>query len=547
MKFSKKTNYALIGFLILLNIIIRYPLVPHEIGADSFQIHSYANSITSFGYATWIIHPYSFLGLTPDSYPSAIPFLLSGMSQSMNINMEFSILLLAIIIGLLGLFGAILLAKQIKNDDLFIFIVAFLFSTSPIFLRFTIWTTATRHIFMALFPFFLWTLLKLRDFSEIKWKYLFFSILIFIMLISSHRMGLLLFIIIFAFITTILIFRYLGKIQYNITLRRMSFFIWFIIFLFFILLQVLSVGFYNEINITHDYQSGNFLKGNAPEIILSNMIIDYGSRIGILSVFGIIGFGILFFKRTKSNIEDRKNFIEVFTLIILLYSSSFFMLGLYLSLFLLLILVIITGMGIIWSLKLLFKIKWNIITKNSTFFSIIFITILLIGSLFFSYLMIQHWFKSSSPTNDQPWIEDETIDIAFYLNTYEYNYTTLSNSGSELVRLYAWRTEPQDYRIDLERTSIEKGNVIDLITKDTLYIKQEDVGQPEIHLPTLNCNDNNVINYLSINNVKFIIERKPIEGKSGSILGVKDNRFIQSLPRERYKVYENDLETMWVV
>jgi hypothetical protein len=113
MKFSKKINYALFGFLILLNIVIRYPLVPHEVGSDSFHIHSYADSITSYGYATWIIHPYSYLGLTPDSYPSAIPFLLSGMSQSTNLAMEPTILLLSIIIGLLGLFGAILFAKEI--------------------------------------------------------------------------------------------------------------------------------------------------------------------------------------------------------------------------------------------------------------------------------------------------------------------------------------------------------------------------------------------------------------------------------------------------
>ena len=161
--------------------------------------------------------------------------------------------------------------------------------------------------------------------------------------------------------------------------------------------------------------------------------------------------------------------------------------------------------------------------------------------------MINHWFKPISLTKEQAWIEDETIDVAFYLNTYEDNYTTLSNSGYELVRLDAWRTEPQNYEIDLERTTIEKGNIIDLITKDTLYVKNENENQLELYLPRQNCYDKNVINYLTINKIKFIIEREPLTGKSGTVLGVVENKFIGSLPEYRYKIYENDLETIWLV
>ena len=67
--------------LLLLNIIIRIPSIPHEKGYDSFFIHSLANSISYAGVAQWWINWMSVFGLYPYSYASAVPFTLSGISQ----------------------------------------------------------------------------------------------------------------------------------------------------------------------------------------------------------------------------------------------------------------------------------------------------------------------------------------------------------------------------------------------------------------------------------------------------------------------------------
>lgn len=187
MKFTKRTCYILIAFLIMLNIVFRYPTTPHETGADSFFIHSLANSITNNGYAKWILHPLSFFGLYPISYASAVPFTLSGMSQTLGVETEISILIFSIIIGVLGTFGAYLLAGEIIDDDRFKVIVAFAFSLSPLILKFTMWTASTRGLFIALLPLFLWCILKSLN-KHHKWKYIGLSIFLFVLLGATHRM-----------------------------------------------------------------------------------------------------------------------------------------------------------------------------------------------------------------------------------------------------------------------------------------------------------------------------------------------------------------------
>ena len=76
--FSKRTWIFLWICLILLNVIMRIPLTPHEIGHDSFMIHFIADSLSKYGHAKWWLHPLSIVGLYPFSTASALPFYLSG-------------------------------------------------------------------------------------------------------------------------------------------------------------------------------------------------------------------------------------------------------------------------------------------------------------------------------------------------------------------------------------------------------------------------------------------------------------------------------------
>ena len=121
--------------------------MPHEIGMDSFDIHSIANSVSTFGYAKWWIDPAAIAGFYPFSYASLVPFVLSGISQCTGINMERTIWLFSAFIGLFSAFTAYLMAGAIRDDDIFKYLVAFAYSTSAGILYFTTWTVSTRGMF----------------------------------------------------------------------------------------------------------------------------------------------------------------------------------------------------------------------------------------------------------------------------------------------------------------------------------------------------------------------------------------------------------------
>ena len=131
MKLSKKSKIELFSLLIILNVILRFQVVPNEIFPDSFVMHIMVNSLNEFGYAKWFLHPLSVIGLYPASYSSSMQFLLSGISQTTGLEMRWVIFLYCVFIGLLSMFAAYLMAGAIMNDDLFKFLVAFAFSTSP--------------------------------------------------------------------------------------------------------------------------------------------------------------------------------------------------------------------------------------------------------------------------------------------------------------------------------------------------------------------------------------------------------------------------------
>ncbi|RJS83204.1 hypothetical protein CW713_04200 [Methanophagales archaeon] len=185
MKFSKRTKFLFLCLLVLLNVIIRIPSFPHESGCDSFMIHILANSVSENGYAKWWINPLSIFGLYPYSECSAVPFALSGINQCTGLEMEFVLWLFSVIMGLFSAFAAYILAGRIKDNDVFIFLVAFSYSLAPGILAFTTWNLSMRGPFMALLPLFIYVLLKSRIFL---FRCCILTLIIFILLGSIHHL-----------------------------------------------------------------------------------------------------------------------------------------------------------------------------------------------------------------------------------------------------------------------------------------------------------------------------------------------------------------------
>lgn len=181
---GRKSRFLLMGLLVILNIVIRIPSIPHEKGFDSFFIHSLANSVTNFGVAKWWINWMSVFGLYPYSYASAVPFTLSGMSQLTGIRMEIVILLFCVILGLFSIFASYSLATVLYDNFLNRFLFAAIYSLSAGTLNLTTWEITTRAQVLVLFPFLLYLVLNIVKFRV---KFLLLYTMIIVMFFATHH------------------------------------------------------------------------------------------------------------------------------------------------------------------------------------------------------------------------------------------------------------------------------------------------------------------------------------------------------------------------
>jgi hypothetical protein len=301
--------------MIALNVILRIPSIPHEKGFDSFFIHSLANSISLFGEARWWINPLAVFGFYPYSYASAIPFYLSGVSQTTGIDMEITILIVCIILGIFSIFTSYTLAGLIYNDDLFKFLVALGFSISQGILTFTTWEISTRGPFIVLFPLFIFLLLSVRIH---KARAMFLIGILFPLLFAIHHYAYLTIPTMAAFVIILILNRFmkLDKNYYNI-IYLLSFII------------IISIPFLTSFLITTGSKYGWIFE-------LFTINLRYSGPL-IFFVFG--GFIFLIFRR-KKKVE------EWFLLTSLLVLSPFFYSQTYAHLFFLIFLFLLIGISL---------------------------------------------------------------------------------------------------------------------------------------------------------------------------------------------------------
>ncbi|MFZ3111930.1 MAG: hypothetical protein WA111_03230, partial [Methanothrix sp.] len=254
-----KNNYILLFILLLLNIVSRIPLTPHgRDTVDSAFIWSLANSISISGVISWALHPLSFLGLYPLSYPSGSPIFLSFTSQVTGVSIENTILVYGFILGILGMLGSYIMALKIKDHYLFAFLTSFAFSTAPIFIELTSWSASTRNLFLALFPLFLWAVFWFNK----KRTYLNKPILLIIIfgstLMTSHRISFLITIILLSFTLAKIVWYIKDKPRILYYTNKLSenvrFLILILLFILMFAFQFSGIGFYS--GIWNDYQSG---------------------------------------------------------------------------------------------------------------------------------------------------------------------------------------------------------------------------------------------------------------------------------------------------
>jgi len=266
---------------------MRYPN-GHEVGVDSFAIHTLAESIVATGAASWILSPFSYFGLYPASYPSAGPFLLASVSSTADIEIEGGILLTSLLLGVLGILTAYLMAREFRRTSLFPLLVAFVYAFAPRFLAFSLWQASTRNIFMALLPIFVWALLKFC--RQRSTKNLAVVLVSMTTLAASHHLvivavvmaGALLFSIV-----TLKTYQVLRRVRPALVMKgtRLGVMRWAALGA----ALAVGVGFLFGTNVLTQYNRGELANGDSLQVELVNLAVSITRSVGLAAPMAIIG------------------------------------------------------------------------------------------------------------------------------------------------------------------------------------------------------------------------------------------------------------------
>lgn len=547
MIFSKRLNTLLLVLLSLLNITMRFPISNHEYSTtDSFFIHTLATSISTYGCAKWVIHPFSFIGAYPLSYGSMYPYLLSGTSTLTNVSIENMILISSIILSLFGMLSMHLVAREVKNDDFFAFLVAFVFSISPVFFFYTNWTATARGPFVASLPFFIYLMIKSRK----NFRYVLFASAFLFFLTTTHQLFYLIPIIISAYLISV--FYSAFKIDENKTLLRKYKFIFttkfhhsyilviLTIIMIFLLLYIQTGEIkeeFSDSSITGDNIGSSFLTS------VNNLLINYIGKIGLNLFFGFLG---LVYVIKHEDMSLNKRFI--------LFSTIFMTCAIryryYTPLFYLPFLTILIGYGIEW---VLFR------TKSYKKINFIFVIFLIFSSVAFSTYMDNHWRKIS--TNSA--MSDETYNIALFVKE-KANGTLISNQGQQGQQINAvsgtpvipfniqlWYA-PQQLIYDFEdknKLEVELLSIKELLPPPDVWYSFKGVSNIKEDYQSImysNVGTNIVRENLLKYNIRYIHLDNQLDNKFMSY-GVRNSDFIPSIRESKNKIYDSNSESIWCV
>lgn len=534
-----RTKIILIGLLLLLNIAIRYPVLPYEIGADTFYLHQLSNAITRQGGALWLGHPLMLFGI--NEYPLAVPVLISGMSQAFNIESEIVIYIFALIIGLLGTLAVYMLIEYATGDFLIAYFTAFFFSITPEFLRLTIWTAATRGVFIAFLPIFLYFLFKITNENGKKRYWILISFIILILLKATHNLFFFLPFSILALVIAMIIRKY--EISVNIKNNKLNMMIpWFFIVLFIFSIVIFRIGIFSKSSFWYTYQSGFLLKGSQIYITFLNMIIDYVSKVGILLPVALLSV-IYIFKKKLS-------LFEMYVLVLILLFSPIFTVGIYAPPFLLMI------FAYLFSIFVVQIRNFNFRAFRKPNFSLLLIGVLIISQLIASGFMMYHWGIWSE--KDVPYVNLEK-NTGEFLRDYSSNGTFTGNiRGGSIMRYSIYSNIPSAPGGEYDFPSQNKSDYRLKINFDISSI----MGSPEsmIYLERVKTgsNDSEPSNTWyefpalwsgGLQGGNELIKKYNIKYVLNTDFGfdpyVKTMKLFKELETEKSKIYDNSIDKVW--
>ena len=516
MKFTNRVRFELLAGLIALNLILRYPVTPHEIGWDTFVIHILANSISEFGGANWWVHPLSIGGFYPYSYASAVPFLVSGISQCTGIDRERTVWLFSTLTGIFSIFFAYIMAGAIRDDDLFKFLVAFGYSLAPGLLYFSTWQLSARGLFIVLLPLFIYFVLK----SRTSLKYVPLIFILFMVLVVTHHLFYFIIPVILSYVAVVILYKLKGHINVKIPNNFIN--ITFII-LFFIMLLI---PFFTYIFISETGSRYSWLQFLAS---------TYVRHVGILLIFAISGF-------TYLSLKSGKKFEEWFLLLALLCFAPLLYMYRYSKWIFIIFAIILAGISLTNVAK----------TRNSKkgryVFAIIVIGLLL--SVSFSGFYQHYRNISGGPTYNERYMEEGTYVAGLWIeDNVDKDKRMVCNDIA--ARIFAISEVPTLTGAGMVDMTYGFTNITDLnISKVSplsamYYFEGPYIRTPHTPFTGYYVSLLNEVDFDSYwgrpiilrFNLSYVIENEDIG----------DNVFIRSVHREKNNIYDNAKILIWLL
>ncbi len=518
MVLDKKNYYLVILFLlILVNIALRLPITSHQIGWDSYRTHELSKLISDNKQISYNLNPLSIFGLYPYSYASGIPLILTQLSLITGISIESIIWFFAIFTAIISLLLMISLTKKINNNNLFVFLTIFTFTTSLVFVYLTTWTASTRALFIAVFPLFIYLLIDLKEKFTIKKLILLLAILF--LLVTIHHLFIFSIAIFIAFLITYLFTSKIQKIKTNKKLLLIE-----------VVLLILSIALF-LIPFFITVFNFNITIQNTSDIY--KFILRYARDIGLLGIFWPIGFIYLLFKKIKT-------FYEWFFIFMMITLIPFLNIVVYIPALAIPIISILISYGIIFIISLF---KKRIIQNLALSF-------LVISTLFVSALF-QVWhpniiqdrdnyntrFMSKQDENLALWLQDKT-----YGNVIGNDRILLSR----IATLYPCKVIGRDiaalscgYLSESDIQTKFKSPLDYTFWSDyPLVLKNEEFRyEVSTKMKWFNYYDKEAAEFLGNYDISYFISNKEI------VTG-KENLF-KSTRNDKNKVYDNGINEVW--
>ena len=541
-KLTNKTVFFCLLALIFLSIALRYPTTPHQLGADGFFNNAMAKFLIEEGHAKWILTPFSYMGLGPFAYPTAIHFLISSISQVANVQIEESVLYLNFVLGICGVLFSFMMVKELSKSNEIALLSSFFFSISPEFLRLTTWNGSSRSmvmVFFLLLVFFLFrTQYAKRSESHSGYFELAFTLLTLILLLivtTMHRMWIFAIFIIIGYMMARPLHgvKRMMKIRSGLWNKKKHdiittaiFSLWVGAIFIFIFAQLENFGVYNGMNLWLKYRTGLFFSGPSLEKLFMNMVVDYWSGWGVMSAFFVIGAFLLFKMRNK-------NFSSIFLLGSILFIAPIATLGLYSKLILILFIMPLVAIGVLWL----------VCHKRFRNIALPLMLSVLIASCGFNLFMVNHWEEQSGGDC----MTEAQYDIGLYVKyNLKENDTYVSNNqvfGNKVLSVADCNYFTENFLYPTVFGWVNKGDITNLLDWKTMLEEYSiEITYPEEYAITM---DHRQILLNPVDNTNFIRSVYNVNYAVDSSVETTNYWIEPSLYNTRYIIFDNSEGRTW--